>query len=55
MTDLTWPKLVLLTLYALSLASTIYLVGKPRVPITPGSAVVTFVMVLLMCTLVVIA
>jgi hypothetical protein len=53
--DLTWPKIVLICLYAFSLLATIATIGRKREPITPGSAAFSTITIGLMVWLVVIA
>ena len=55
MSDMTWPKLVLLAWYALSFAATLTMIGRERRPLTAGQAALMFVVLLGICALVVIA
>jgi hypothetical protein len=52
---MTWPKYVLLALYAASAILTVAWIGKPRKPTTPGVAALTLVFSAMLAWLVVIA
>ena len=52
---MTWPKIILLAWYALSLLTTIATVGKPKKPTTPGIATAVVVVLGILAWLVVIA
>jgi hypothetical protein len=53
--DMTWPKYVLVVIYALALLGTISQIGKPREPLSPGSASFSVVFTGLMVALVLVA
>lgn len=52
---MTWPKYVLLGLYAASALANIAMVGKERKPITPSGAIASVLVAGGMATLVIIA
>lgn len=52
---MTWPKIVLLAFYAISLLVTISTIGKTRKPLEPTTATISVVVTGLMAWLVVIA
>lgn len=52
---LTWPKLIIIGFYAVSLVSTILIIGKPRSPITPVSALFSLIVITGMVALILIA
>lgn len=52
---MTWPKIVILTFYAVSTLVTISQIGKPKKPTTPSVAAASMVIIGLIAWLVVIA